>query len=108
MLWWLLSSLALLCFLPLACFNYSRTPLLALMMERAETVRSSRWRGSGQEALPAGREQTKGRKADSSCQGWVSRKERQQGGLLILLPVTIYWEPPGKPLYLSEPLISLP
>jgi len=63
--WWLLFSLALLCFLPLASFNYSRTPLVALMMERAPE-QSSWWKGGlRQEALLWGREQTQAKEG-----GW--------------------------------------
>lgn len=84
--WWLLFSLALLCFSLLASFNYNRTPLAALMMERTPLCQEGagkRWEGNRQSE----------RKAAGSSQSW---NERQQCGLLLLLPLTSCWVTPGK------------
>lgn len=95
--------------LPLIGFlNYSRTPLVALMMERALLY----WAHSATEG--AGKrpcrweENSRGRKWKETAHGQTPvSEERQQHALLVLMPVTVCWEPPGKPRYLSEPLFSL-
>lgn len=101
----MLFPLALLCSLPLASFNYSRTPLVALMMERAcaeLTVEGRDWAGgppAGGEGGPRGR----GRQPAAASAPSLGRRE-----LLVLLLETIYWEAPGELPHLSEPLFSLP
>lgn len=107
--WWLLSPLVLLCSLPLASFNYSRTPPVALMMEKVLLygAHSGRREGAGGEA---GGQGTAGKGEEGGQQGSepALREGTQQRGLQVLLPVDNGLGPPGKPLHLSELLFSLP